>query len=201
MSAASVTQWIDQLKAGDQTAAQQLWERYFTRLLGLARDKLQKARRRVSDEEDVALDALNSFFRGVQESRFSQLHDRQGLWRLLAEITVHKALKVLRHEWAIKRGGGNVRGDSVFAPLADSGVAGFEQVLAQDPTPDEVVQFSERCERLLEMLEDATLKSIAVWSLEGWTNAEIAARLGCVETTVERKRNPIRMLWEKEYQA
>ena len=36
MSAASVTHWIRQLKAGDREAAQQLWQRYFQRLVGLA---------------------------------------------------------------------------------------------------------------------------------------------------------------------
>src|SRR5262245_56689393 len=51
---ASVTQWIDRLKAGDPDAAQRLWERYFRRLVGLARRKLRAAPRRAADEEDVA---------------------------------------------------------------------------------------------------------------------------------------------------
>src|SRR5205809_635100 len=72
-SAASVTHWIRQLRAGDQAAAQQLWERYFHRLVGLARKKLQHARRRAADEEDVVQIAMNSFFRGVQDGRFPQL--------------------------------------------------------------------------------------------------------------------------------
>src|SRR5947208_12423622 len=41
----SVTQWIDRLKAGDPDAAQELWERYFRRLVGLARKKLHAAPR------------------------------------------------------------------------------------------------------------------------------------------------------------
>src|SRR5438105_13852417 len=99
-SAASVTQWIQQLRAGDQAAARQLLEGYFQRLVGLARKKVQHARRRAWDEEDVAQNALHSFFRGVQGGRFPKLADRNNLWRLLAEITVHKALKMLRHERA-----------------------------------------------------------------------------------------------------
>ena len=35
-SAGSVSHWVIQLKAGDHRAAQQLWERYFQRLVGLA---------------------------------------------------------------------------------------------------------------------------------------------------------------------
>jgi DNA-directed RNA polymerase specialized sigma24 family protein len=52
---ASVTQWLDRLKAGDPDAAQKLWERYFGRLVGLARKKLRAVPRRAADEEDVAL--------------------------------------------------------------------------------------------------------------------------------------------------
>jgi len=34
--------------------------------------------------------------------------------------------------------------------------------------------------------------------MEGYTNAEIAARLGCVETTVERRLKSIRRIWKHE---
>src|SRR5262249_62418037 len=40
----SVTHWIRQLKAGEQAAAQPLWEAYFQRLVHLARKKLCGAR-------------------------------------------------------------------------------------------------------------------------------------------------------------
>jgi len=53
----SVTGWLGRLVAGDPSAAQQLWQRYFHRLVGLARQKLRDTPRRVADEEDVALSA------------------------------------------------------------------------------------------------------------------------------------------------
>src|SRR5262249_22795994 len=62
----SVTRWIDELKAGEDAAVQPLWERYFARLVRLARAKLRVARRGASeDEEDAALSAFNSFCAGV----------------------------------------------------------------------------------------------------------------------------------------
>ena len=33
----SITHWVHRLKEGDSTAAQQLWEKYFPRLVALAR--------------------------------------------------------------------------------------------------------------------------------------------------------------------
>ena len=59
-SPGSVTGWIAALKAGNQVAAQKLWERYYRRLVVLAHNKLRN-RCRVADEEDVALSAFRWF--------------------------------------------------------------------------------------------------------------------------------------------
>jgi hypothetical protein len=68
----SVTAWIEQLKAGDAAAAP-LWQGYFRRLVGLARQKLGAAPRRVADEEDVALSAFASFCLAAMQGRFPRL--------------------------------------------------------------------------------------------------------------------------------
>ncbi len=57
---------------------------------------------------------------------------------------------------------------------------------------------ADECRRLLDCLEDETLHAVAVWKMEGQTNAAIAERLGCVESTVERKLKRIRELWARE---
>ena len=66
----SVSRWLDPLRQGDPHAAQQLWQRYFVDLVQLARKRLRQATPRVADEEDVALSALDSFCRGVEQGRF-----------------------------------------------------------------------------------------------------------------------------------
>src|SRR6516165_3804153 len=104
-SSHSVSHWIGQLRAGDQVAAQHLWEGYFRRLVGLARCKLQGLPRRAADEEDVALSAFASFCHGVECGRFPQLADRNDLWRLLVTITARKAIHLARDERSQKRGG------------------------------------------------------------------------------------------------
>ena len=53
-------------------------------------------------------------------------------------------------------------------------------------------------DRLMGRLGDSALQRIAVWKLEGHTNDEIAARLGCVTSTVERKLARIRSMWANE---
>jgi DNA-directed RNA polymerase specialized sigma24 family protein len=193
----SVTQWICRIKAGDAVAAQALSDHYFQKLVRLARKKLQGVRRRVADEEDVALSAFDSFCRGAAQGRFPQLSDRNNLWNLLVVITVRKALNLARYERRLKRGGGSVRGESALQGPMDSrpGERWLEQVLGSEPTPEFAAEVSDQCRVLFERLGTGELRSVALWKMEGYTNAEIAAKLGCVEGTVERKLRVIRNLW------
>src|SRR5262249_42474905 len=146
----SVTRWLHELQAGEQAAAQELWNRYFRRLVGLARHKLQGAPRRAADEEDVALSAFDSFCRGVEQGRFPRLDDRDNLWRLLVVITERKACDLVQHEHRQKRGGGNVCGESGLADTLDFSEegAGIDQLASREPTPEMAAQVADECRRL-----------------------------------------------------
>jgi DNA-directed RNA polymerase specialized sigma24 family protein len=185
-SVGSVTHWLTQLQAGDAAAAQPLWERYFRRLVGLARQKLQGRPRRVANEEDVALSAFDSFCRAAEEGRFPQLGDRDSLWRLLVVITARKAAHLARDEGRRNRGGGG------------SASACLDEVPGQEPTPAFAAQAAEEYRRLLGLLGDADLQRVAVLKMEGYTVEEIATQLGRVPRTVKRWLQMIRQIWEKE---
>jgi DNA-directed RNA polymerase specialized sigma24 family protein len=198
-SGGSVTLWISQLKAGDRGAAQPLWEAYFRLLVERARHKLAGTSRRAADEEDVALSGFASFCRGAARGCFPQLNDRHDLWQLLVVITDRKAIDQAHHERRAKRGGGKVVGEGA-APQGDSagGDSPLAQVPAQEPTPEFAAQVAEEFQRLLDGLDDAELRSIALWKMESYTIDEIAAKLGCVPRTVNRRLQLIRSIWTKE---
>jgi len=194
----SVTHWLDHLQAGDRTAAQELWASYFQRLVALARAKLQGVPRRAADEEDVALSAFDSFCRGAQRGRFPQLHDRNNLWRLLVVITSRKALDLVQHESRKKRGGA-VLDEAALAGLRhSSAVAGLDELSGHELTPEFAAEVTEECQRLLDLLGDGKLRSVALWKMEGYSIDEIAAKLDCAPRTVDRKLWVIRTLWEQE---
>jgi RNA polymerase sigma factor (sigma-70 family) len=194
----SVTRWIRGVEAGLPDAPQQLWDHYFERLVRLARTRLAGGvPQRAADAEDVALSAFATFCRRAAEGQLEPLRDRDNLWALLAKIAVCKATDLARRERRQKRGGGAVRGDSVWEGQdSDADVVGIEQVLDSAPTPESVVAVAEECRRLLDLLPDPTLRTVALLKLEGYSNEEIAERLGVVTRTVERKLNSIRSLWE-----
>jgi DNA-directed RNA polymerase specialized sigma24 family protein len=188
-----VTVWLGKLKAGDPGAADKLWEGYYRRLVGLARQRLRGLPRAAADEEDVALSAFDSFFRGAEEGRFPRLADRHDLWQLLVLITARKACRLIRHERRQKRGGGAVRQLSALAD--DEAIA---EVIGREPTAEFALQVAEECRVRLDALSDPDLRTVALLKMEGRTNAEIAAGMGVVERTVERRLALLRKLWNDE---
>jgi RNA polymerase sigma factor (sigma-70 family) len=183
----SVTHWILQLATNDESAAQeQLWNRYFTRLAALARARLTGARRRVADEEDVVLSAFDSFFRAAKAGRFPELHDRNGLWPLLVKITARKAINQVQRQQAKKR-----------TSSAEEAVPDITQLVGAEPTPQFAAEVAEQVDHLLGRLDDG-LREVALLKLEGFTNMEIADRLGVVERSIERKLARIRAEWDAE---
>jgi RNA polymerase sigma factor (sigma-70 family) len=188
----SVTRWISLLKDGDRDAAQPLWEAYFHRLVRLARKRLRGTPRCAADEEDVAIAAFDSFYRRAERGQFPKLEGRDDLWQLLFVITVRKAVDLTRRE--TRQPGRGARGRS----LGEQPEANIEQVLATEPTPEFAALAADEFRRLLDLMPDETFRSVAVWKMEGQSSAEIAARLGCVESTVQRKLKRIRDLWTRE---
>lgn len=188
----SITRWIGRLKGGDVSAAQHLWEVYFTRMVTLARRRLQAAPRRAADEEDVALSAFNSFCQGAKEGRFNLLSDRHNLWPLLVSITAHKCVDLVRRENRRKRGG------------QSDAVRDFDELISHEPTPTFAAEVADQLDRLLALLDttgDADLRRIALAKMQGESAVETAARLGCTRRTVERKLQVIVRIWEREGQA
>ncbi len=191
-----ITLWIARLKAGDPAAVRPLWDGYFARLVTLARQRLRAVPRALADGEDVALSAFDSFCQGVKVGRFPDLDDRDDLWRLLFVITTRKALKEVKYERAAKRGGGKV----VSASALDGDEPGpglFAGVAGREPTPAFATEIAEECRRLLAALKDEQLRQLAVWKMEGFTNAEIAEKMGRAVPTVERKLARIRAVWKR----
>ena len=75
------------------------------------------------------------------------------------------------------------------------------QILGNEPTPDVALEFAELFEQLMQKLDDADdpdLKLIAVRRMQGDSAADIAAEIGCVKRTIQRKVTLIRRLWEEE---
>jgi RNA polymerase sigma factor (sigma-70 family) len=185
-SEGSITGLIGGMRSGDDEAARRIWEHYSPRLAALARTKLPVRLQRIVDGDELANSAMCSVIMGLREGRFQDLRDRDDLWALLACITVRKAYNEVARASSQKR---LAPGDIV--PL-DS------QIVAPDLPPDLAVRAAEQFKFLLDLLgrKEAILEPIALWKFEGYTNDEIAERLGCSRSKVARKLELIRKIWE-----
>ena len=196
MSEESVTRWIDELRTGDQQAAEKIVNRYFGQIVRLVRTRLPSHVCRAADEEDVALSALNSVVDGIQVGEFDKLACRDELWKLLVAISRRKASSHIVRETAAKRGGGKLRGESALAhPKGKDAAAGFDGVASPRPTPDEELELKEYADQIIQFLgglSDRTLCDIAIWKSLDRTDTWIAEQLDCSTRTVERKRRLIR---------
>ena len=175
-------------------AQEALWDRYFGRLAGLARQRMPRSTRRVADEEDIALSALDSFFRRAGDGQFPNLTDRTALWPLLARITAFKAIMRIEHERTAKRGGEKVVSECELHSGGKT-LPSLEDVMATEPTPELAAQMDEQVQVMMGKLKQDVLQQIAQMKLDGYHNKEISRSLGIGLRTVERKLARIRSIW------
>ena len=179
----SVTHWLSEIQAGDADAAQALCNRYFTRLVVLARRGLSGVPTQMADEEDVALSVFHSFYRAIQVGRYPNLADRDDLWRLLVRMTARKVIDRSRYENRLRRS---------RAPTCIDEERQISQAVGQSPTPEFAVAMAEQFTELLNCLGDPILKELAIGKMEGFTNDELAERMQCSVRTIERRLAVIR---------
>jgi RNA polymerase sigma factor (sigma-70 family) len=196
LTGGSVTSWVKQLQAGDiGRPVEKLWERYYQRLVWLARFRLGSFPRRVADEEDVALSAFDSFCQGAARGRFRELNEATNVWRLLVTITARKAYQLILSNCRKKRGGNAILHEAVMAARRTGGNSVLEQLADREPTPELVAEAADEYQRRLQQLDEDQLQKVAQWKTERYTNDEIAAKLGCTPRTVERRLLRIRAIW------
>ena len=182
----SVAHWLDGVRNGNREAAEELWNRYFTRLAVLAQTRLGKMTRE-RDGEDVALSALKSVMLGVRKNRYPNLTDHQNLWPLLVAITAKKSVSELRRQLAKKRSSG------AHVTLDD-----VRDYIGVEPTSGFALEVADELDRLMRTLEDDKLRRIVELKLGGSTHEEIAAEINCTVRTVIRKLNRVRHEWRTE---
>lgn len=182
-----VTQWLNQARDADQAAFHQLWDRYFTVLSGFARNRIAKGNRREYDEEDAALSAFNSFFRGIKEDRFPILDDRDDLWKVLVTIATRKIRARRRKQSARKRSEVGTVGESDLSGGDGDEAVRLDQVFAERPTEEYLATMRLDLDTLLGKNDDPVIGQMIVMKLEGFTNEEIAKELSCSTRHVERK--------------
>src|SRR5262249_32747898 len=128
----SFTDLVARLRAGDQTAAAVVVDQSACRLIGLARNPLDRRILSKEDPEDVLQSVFKSFFHRCRQGQF-RLDSREALWALLVSLTLHKC----GHRASYYRAGRRNVQREVHQLCSFDSSAREPEALARDPTPEE----------------------------------------------------------------
>src|SRR5687767_15004018 len=87
---------IAAFKAGSESAARDLFDRYCERLMRLARKRIGHRMTSRVDPEDVIQSAFRTFFARVKNDEFS-FEAEDDLFKLLVRLTVNKTLRQIAY--------------------------------------------------------------------------------------------------------
>jgi RNA polymerase sigma-70 factor (ECF subfamily) len=137
----------------------------------------------------VVQSAYKSFFLRYGDAGLD-LADEEGLWGLLALITLRKCADRARYHRAGRR--------DAFreAPPAEEGDEPWRDVAGREPTPEEAAVLAETVEGLFRGLEGDE-RAVVELSLQGYSTQEISERLGRAERSVRRLRERVRRQLER----
>jgi RNA polymerase sigma factor (sigma-70 family) len=175
---------MSRLRSGEDTAAQEVVERFGRRLVGLARQQFGDMLARKADPEDVVQSAYKSFFARHRDGRL-EVDDWDALWRLLTLLTLRKVADRAEYFQAARRDAAREgSGDIVLSALD------------RDPRPEEAAALAETVEALFRETDEHE-RPVLELSLQGYSAPEISERLGRAERSVRRLRERIRKRLER----
>ena len=175
-------------KAGSESAARELFDKYCERLMKLARRRIGQRMTSRIDPEDVLQSAFRSFFGRVKNDEFS-FHGEDDLFKLLVRITVHKTLRQIAFHRAAKR---NPELEAVNAVDGDDLLA---LVAAPEPPPEVEIALLDEFESFMGQLP-AFEREVLALKLRGLSTVEIADQLGSYDRKVRRILERIQVLAE-----
>jgi RNA polymerase sigma factor (sigma-70 family) len=171
----SVGGLLERWRAGDASAAEQLYKSYAQRLTRLAEQHLSQKLAGRLDGSDVVQSVFRTFFRRSTSGEF-QIDSSGQLWRLLVKITLLKVRARSRQQTAHMRN-----------PVAEvpEGAAWLAEALAREPGPDDAAALLDQIEVLLRGLQPQ-FGQVLEMRLQGHSVAEIAAHLGLSRQAIYR---------------
>jgi RNA polymerase sigma-70 factor (ECF subfamily) len=169
------------LRAGQNDAAAEVFNRFAGRLIALARKQLDPEVLQKLDPEDVLQSVFRSFFARFPSGQFGAFESWDNLWAVLAVITLRKCGRRMDYFHAARR---DVRREVTGQPARGESASGFGGS-DDEPTPSEAAMLTETVEHLMGCLEGRH-REILTLSLQGYRPPEISSRLRCTERTVYR---------------
>jgi len=171
-------QLIAAFKAGDESAARELFDKYCEQLMRLAKKRIGQRMTSRVDPEDVLQSAFRTFFTHVRNDDFS-FEQADDLFKLLVRLTVHKTLRQIAYHRAAKRNPELEVGHGSDAHEL------LQQIASESPSPEVEVALVDEFERFVGQLPPVDREVLGL-KLQGFTTVEIAEKLGSYDRKIRR---------------
>lgn len=169
---------ISEFKAGSESAARELFDKYCERLMKLAQRRIGQRMTARVDPEDVIQSAFRTFFVHVRNDDFT-FQNEDDLFKLLVRLTVNKTLRQIAYHRAAKRN------PELEAAQASDAQDMMQQLCGHEPTPDVEVALLDEFERFMGLLPPMDREVLGL-KLQGYTTVEIAEKLGSYDRKIRR---------------
>jgi RNA polymerase sigma-70 factor (ECF subfamily) len=169
---------VAEVKAGSESAARELFDRYCARLMQLARRRIGQRMTSRVDPEDVLQSTFRTFFKRLRNDEFS-FEEEDDPFKLLVRLTVRKTLRQITFHRAAKRN-----------PELEAAQAGdvqdlLGQISADEPSPEAAVALLEEFEAFMGGLAPFDREVLGL-RLQGYSTVEIAERVGSYDRKIRR---------------
>jgi RNA polymerase sigma-70 factor (ECF subfamily) len=181
---------VERCRTGSESAAAELFNRYVSRLLGVARKRIGERMNSRLDPEDVVQSVFRTFFTRLKSDQF-EITDEDDLSKLLVRITLHKTLRQIAYHRAARRDPNHE------APQGELSQQDILQVMTKEPTPATVVTFIDQLDHFLGRLSKEE-QQILTLRLQGYSTEEIAQQINSYDRKVRRVLERVKALVQKE---
>ena len=179
-------------RAGDSRAEDELFSRYTSQLIAMARRHISAQFARRFDAEDIVQSAYRCFYAAARADKV--VLGRSGdLWRLLATITLRRVSNRIDYDGAIIR---SVRKEQTFG--GESSLSALGAAVARTPSPSEAIAVIEELELVLKGLAPHHREMFEL-RLQGYRFLEIAETVDRSERLVRRVVGDVKDRLKRRY--
>lgn len=213
-SSVSLTRLLHNVQQGQATIRspdlQKVCAVWIVVLTRVANRIISKGIQRRVDPEDVASEVVMEFLRDLEQDPAKvRFEDRDQVWRQLRRRVRNHALNRIRDENAVKRGGGDVAGESAMGlpgePFSPAGIGQFPDHRNDPEDYEEDSDYREEREILLQEIaqkhpeKKLEMLAIAECLLDLLPPQKIIKKTGYSQSSVYRKIDIIRKDWQQSF--
>jgi len=192
--AGTITDLMQQMRGGDESAIERLWRYFSPEMLRLYRPRCRTLR--IENEQDVVSIAFFNLISAMTDDKVG-IANRIEFWRLLKLITKRQLRDSVRYDQAQKRGGGQ-KVVSLQSSQTEA-IVSSEQALSASDSPADYGALIQTLREVADQMDRPEFSKIIELKIQGKSSAEIARTLNISLRTTQYLIRDIKEIWLESF--